>query len=240
MSATAMVMGNSLPGRAPRAVAPAWHTGVVLFCLFGFSLLGALRHDWLGTGDRARVANYVLIIAFEWVLVAFISGAARRRGVSLRELVGGRWARAIDVLRDLGIGIGFLIGAGALLQGLSYLVKPAPSKALLEFLPHGAAQMMLWVCMSLTAGFCEEVIFRGYLQRQFAALTQGAIGGIVLQGVVFGASHGYQGWKLMMIISVFGMMFGMLAYWVRSLRPGMLAHFLQDGIGGIAGRRLMG
>jgi hypothetical protein len=34
-------------------------------------------------------------------------------------------------------------------------------------------------------------------------------------------------------------MFGILAHWQRSLRPGMFAHFLQDFIGGVAGGRLM-
>jgi uncharacterized protein len=90
----------------------------------------------------------------------------------------------------------------------------------------------------ITAGLCEEVIFRGYLQRQFTALTQATIGGIVIQGIVFGASHGYQGWKYMLIITVFGIMFGLLAHWRRSLRPGIISHVLQDGVGGLLGRYL--
>lgn len=87
--------------------------------------------------------------------------------------------------------------------------------------------------LTLTAGFCEEVIFRGYLQRQFGALTRSVAGGIVLQGIAFGASHGYQGWKFMLLISVYGTTFGLLAWWRSSLRPGMIAHFVQDAVGGI-------
>jgi hypothetical protein len=33
-------------------------------------------------------------------------------------------------------------------------------------------------------------------------------------------------------------MFGLLAYWRRGLRPGMIAHFLQDFGSGLAGRYL--
>jgi hypothetical protein len=50
---------------------------------------------------------------------------------------------------------------------------------------------------------------------------------------VFGFSRGYQGWKLMLLITVYGVCFGVFARWRRSLRPGMLAHALQDTAGGV-------
>jgi len=217
------------------AIAPAWHTAVVLTVLLGLSLLGAVRP--VGGASR-RVPQYVLVIAVEWVMVAFIWDGMRRRGFRMSDLVGGRWAHPVDFLRDLGIAIGFLILAGGLLQGLGHLLKATPSATLRNVLPHSRAEMILWVLMSLTAGFCEEVIFRGYLRRQFAALTQAAAGGIVLQGITFGAAHGYQGWKYMLIIAVYGILFGLLAQWCRSLRPGMITHFVQDAAGGLLARYL--
>ena len=57
--------------------------------------------------------------------------------------------------------------------------------------------------------------------------------GIVLQGVVFGLAHAYQGPIQIIVIVVFGCMFGLLAHWRKSLRPGMTAHFLQDAVGGL-------
>jgi membrane protease YdiL (CAAX protease family) len=190
-------------------------------------------------GAYARIVQYLLVIVVEWLMVAFIWYFVRRRGIRIGDLVGGRWARPVDALRDLGIAVAFLIISGAILQGLGYLLKAAPNAAIRNVLPRGPSEMILWIMVSLTAGFCEELIFRGYLQRQFAALTRSAVGGIVLQGIAFGAGHGYQGWRLMVLISVFGAMFGLLAHWCRSLRPGMIGHFLQDGVGGIVGRHLM-
>jgi membrane protease YdiL (CAAX protease family) len=99
--------------------------------------------------------------------------------------------------------------------------------------------MALWVMLALTAGICEEILFRGYLQRQFAALTKSTAAGLVLQGLAFGAAHGYQGVKYMCIIAVYGCLFGLLAIWRHSLRPGMMAHFIQDSVGGLAGRHLL-
>ena len=93
--------------------------------------------------------------------------------------------------------------------------------------------------LTATAGFCEEVIHRGYLQCQFAALTRSAIGGIVLQGIEFGVGHGYQGWRFIVMIAILGTMLGLLAHWRRSLRPGMIAHFVQDSVGGILARHIL-
>jgi uncharacterized protein len=90
---------------------------------------------------------------------------------------------------------------------------------------------VIWLGMSATGGFCEELTFRGYLIRQFSAWTGSRVLAIVLQGVVFVLAHGYYQ-KVMIVIMVQGWLLGLLAYWPKSLRPGMLAHGLQDAIGG--------
>ncbi len=223
-----------------RAIAPAWHTVVVLVVLLGLSLISFISSNLSPLGrSHGRAAGYVVVIVFEWIMVAFIWYGVSRRGVRVRDLVEGSWARPIAVFRDLGIAIGFLIVSGLILQGVGRLLKAAPNPAIRNLLPHGPTETAVFLLLALTAGYCEELIFRGYLQRQLAALTRGATGGIVLQGIAFGASHGYQGWKHMIVISVFGTLFGLLAHWRRTLRPGMIAHFLQDGVGGIVGAHFM-
>jgi membrane protease YdiL (CAAX protease family) len=37
----------------------------------------------------------------------------------------------------------------------------------------------------------------------------------------------------MVIIAMYGCLLGALAYWRRSVRPGMIAHFMQDGLVGL-------
>ena len=220
------------------AIAPAWHTAVVLLVMLGFSLAGGLVGDLTTRGPHVRVIEYLMVIVLETAIVAFIAYGVGRRGVRISELVGGRWARPVEFFRDCGIAIGFLLIGGGILQGLGYLLKASADQALRNLLPHSLTEMLIWIVMSLTAGFCEELIFRGYLQRQFAALTESVAGGIVLQGIAFGAGHGYQGWKMMLLIAIYGTMFGLLARWCRSLRPGMITHFVQDGAGGLLGRYL--
>ncbi len=66
--------------------------------------------------------------------------------------------------------------------------------------------------MALTAGICEEILFRGYLQRQFIAMTGNPALGILLSAVIFGGAHVYQGAKQAILLGVYGAMFGALAY----------------------------
>ena len=229
------MVSTAVPAESPhRAVAPAWHTIIVLALLLSVSLVGARSGSLPFVRAHGRVVGYLLVMAFEWVTVAFIAHGVGRRGLSLHSLIGGSWARPLAALRDLGIALAFLIIVGAgVLNGLGYLLKAEPNQAIRHMLPQARIEVILYLMMALTAGFCEEVIFRGYLQRQFTAATQAAAGGIVLQGIAFGASHGYQGWKFMLLIVGYGALFGLLAQWRRSLRPGMITHFLQDGIGGL-------
>lgn len=222
-----------------RAVAPAWHTVVLLLALLGLSLAGARSKNLPFAGAYGRAPGYVLVMVVEWLTVVFIWYGLSLRGVSLHDIIGGAWPRALAVLRDLGIAVAFLVISSLILSGIGHLLKATPNEAIRNALPRSPIEVVLWLLLCLTAGFCEETIFRGYLHRQFAALTRSGAGGVVLQGIAFGAGHGYQGWRYMLIISVFGILFGLLAQWRKSLRPGMLAHALQDGVGGLVGRHFL-
>jgi hypothetical protein len=47
---------------------------------------------------------------------------------------------------------------------------------------------------------------------------------VIAQALVFGLAHGYQGWKAVIVISVLGVMYGLLAAWRRNLRANIMAH----------------
>ena len=70
--------------------------------------------------------------------------------------------------------------------------------------------------------------FRGYFQKQFEAMTGSSVAGVTLQAILFGISHGYQGLQAIVMIILFGVVFGILASWRKSLRPGMILHAWSD------------
>jgi membrane protease YdiL (CAAX protease family) len=87
--------------------------------------------------------------------------------------------------------------------------------------------VVMWLAVCVTAGFCEEMIFRGYLQRQFLAMSGSVTAAVVGQALFFGVGHVYQGWKQVAIIVVLGVLYGALA-WRRDLRANIIAHTWSD------------
>jgi len=235
-----------VPQSAPRErelIAPLWHTIALIVVLLAFSLGGA-NNQHTAAKHAGLVYFYLITIAFEWIVVGYIAwGLRRTRRTRISELIGGRWATPEAALLDVAVAVGFYLSAIVVLGGLAYLMgmadpsKVSQMKKQIDFLiPHSALETTVWLAVAATAGFCEEVIFRGYLQRQLGALAGSVWLGILFQGVVFGASHGYEGSQRMVLIAVYGLMFGLLAHWRKSLRPGMMAHFMWDTISGILAR----
>lgn len=57
---------------------------------------------------------------------------------------------------------------------------------------------------------------------------------MILQALLFGAGHGYQGWGSTVTIAFIGLFFGGIAAWRKSLAPTMITHGTADLIGGVA------
>jgi CAAX prenyl protease-like protein len=47
---------------------------------------------------------------------------------------------------------------------------------------------------------------------------------VLVQGILFGIGRWYQGIKMVIVITVLEILFGILARWRDSPRPGMIAH----------------
>jgi uncharacterized protein len=181
---------------------------------------------------------YVITVVFELILLAYVwLLGLRPAGKRLRDIIGGKWKDWGDFWLDVGIAGVFWMAVVGMLIAMRFLLgrNNAALEATKALLPRTYAEMIVWVVLSVTAGFCEELIFRGYLQRQFFAFTGKIELAVVFQAIVFGAAHLYQGWKGAATIAVYGALFGILAAWRRSLRPGMIQHAAQDTFSGLLG-----
>jgi membrane protease YdiL (CAAX protease family) len=217
-------------------LAPWWHTVLVLAALAGLS--AASRHEnglpnLHLPGIGARLSSYLTVIAAEWLLVFLIWLALRRRGLSIGSLVSGRWPSAAAFFRDLGLALGFFVVVALPLSYLASRFAPFAASTKTNISPETVLELLLWLVMSATAGFCEEFVFRGYLTEQFSAWSGSRPLAIVLQAVVFGLGHAYYSPGIMLVVALLGLFLGLLAHWRKSLRPGMLFHGLQDGLGGV-------
>ena len=81
----------------------------------------------------------------------------------------------------------------------------------------------------MTAGICEELIFRGYLLQQLTAWTGRPITSIVATGALFGCLHVYEGLAAIVPLAALGMLFGFVVRQMKGdLRAVIVAHTLQD------------
>lgn len=212
-------------------VASPWHTVVVLVVLGVLEFRGRLYADQMrATLNPDRIALYKHIILSEWLTLALVLAGVRLNGSSLLTVLGNHWRSARDFFRDAGIGLLFLI-ASIVVTSIVGGHRDAAHQATEFLLPRGGMETALWIVVSLTAGICEEAAYRGYLQKQFIALTKNVPAGIIFSAMAFGLAHSYQGFARAFLIAVMGAMAGILAYWCRSVRPGMIAHSLQDILG---------
>lgn len=218
-------------------VASAGHTAGVLAILGAFAGWGAFNAARMrSTGADHHLALYLQTLVFEWLLVAFILWGVRRRGASPAAVLGSRWSSPLELWRDFRVAVIFWFASLIALGLLSHLLGIRNQRETVRFLlPNGPAEMAIWVVLSITAGICEEAVFRGYLQRQFLAATHNPAIAIALSALVFGAGHLYQGYRGAILITFYGAMFGVLAHYRNSVRPGMLAHAWQDTMSGLLG-----
>ena len=217
-----------------RQIASPIHTIVVLAAMGGWAIWHKSFADQLSTAANPnRLRFYIVTLFYEWLLFVLVVAGVRRSGASVFIVLGDHWHSVREVLRDIGIAAEFWIVAAALLWIFGWLLRIAGLGRNVSMLPHGGIELTSWIALSVTAGICEVTIFRGYLQRQFMALTKNAPAGILLSAATFGAAHAYQGFRMVILIGMYGTMFGILAYWRGSIRPGMIAHAWQDSLNGV-------
>jgi membrane protease YdiL (CAAX protease family) len=224
-------------------LAPWWHTALMVVLIIGLSVAGVRQLRSFGSRPLHLAANYTLTIAYEWVLAALAMWGISMRKVPLRQLLGERRPGARAWLADIGVALTYWTGALIVLALLGEaLVKVSgshidPQKigdVTQKLAPITGIEMMLFLVLSISAGFCEELVFRGYLQQQFARLGHSIWAGVVFSALVFGCAHGYEGIAGMLLIAAYGAMFGVLALLRRGLRTGMIAHAWHDSISGLA------
>jgi membrane protease YdiL (CAAX protease family) len=220
--------------QARSQIASARHSLIFVAIVAAVTAAGyaAQRRQVPGGGITASHAHaipiYLSAAVLDWLLLLFAWRGIRSHGEGLGSVIRGRWASARDVLRDVALAAlaWGVIAAAAL--GVEVLVGHGHEKTLGVLLPRTALEVVVWLFVCVTAGFCEELVFRGYVQRQLLAFTGSTTAAVLGQALVFAVMHAYQGWRAVAQIAVMGVLFGLLAVWRRTLRVGMIAHGWQD------------
>lgn len=205
--------------------------GILLLLYPGVSLFGIEDDPGALLRNLNQGALIFLLIAtilFQWAIFLINYVSTFFEGTGLAGVGLGRIR-----LVDFAWGGAFFLAAWTLLTGLAWLLAqvglamPGEIGLLIPTDPFGK---LVWVVVSFTAGFCEEIAFRGYVMTRIRLLgrCKNWVIPIIVSAVAFGICHAYQGLPGFIVITVYGVLFSLLYIRTGRLWPCIIAHFFQD------------
>jgi len=220
------------PAHSPApALASPGHTAALVGVMLAVAVTGTLLQGAgvpaapaaaRGSATGRICAQYLPLLLVNGVLVLYVARLFRSHHV-LPQLIGRRWRGPADALVDLGCAL----LTGAFIIAIEALTRPlfaGRNAAISALLPSTEAERLTWILVAVTVGFCEEIVYRGYLQTQLSAFTRSPLLGVVLQALLFGLAHLEQGAGAALRVGVYGLLFGVLARYRGSLLPGIVCH----------------
>lgn len=190
----------------------------------------------------ARTRTYQRTLVEQWTLTALAAAALLHGGHSLAEvwLVVPRGWRLW-----LGVALPVTYVALVWVQARTLFASPRSLAALRAsltplraLLPHTPGEYVWFRPLAVTAGICEEFLFRGYLVWVLAAWI-GVWAAASVSMVIFGLAHSYQGRAGAVNAFLAGVGMGLIALATGSLLPGMLLHAAIDLAGGWITHRVL-
>lgn len=180
-----------------------------------------------GAGPRTKLWRYARTILILWSLTALALYALRLRGMSADD-VG---LHAPHFFAQYFAGLIFIAFLALVGSGRRRRLDPQYERGVRAVLPSSAAEWSLFVPLAVSAGICEEFLYRGYALWVIAALSGDVWAGVAVSSLAFGLGHAYQGRAGIIGASISGVVYSAIFLYTGSLLPGMLAHGLQDLVG---------
>lgn len=186
-----------------------------------------------------RRALYTQAMLVQWSLVATLVGAWIAQGRAWDGLgmvwrpLGGFWG----VLAGVALVVPFLLRQYASLSPAAAESARRQFESLEAMLPHTRSERSHFFALAVTAGICEELLFRGFLIWYVAHWT-GVLQAIGITSVAFGLGHAYQGVGGMWKTGLVGAFMGLVYLLSGSIWLPMLLHALVDVYSGAVIQRV--
>jgi uncharacterized protein len=205
-------------------------TDVWLFT-FLLAVLYPLADYFFYSRLKTTLQVYVWNILAAWALTAAAVFLIFRSNLSLSDFGQnfGTYPRTLIVAAILLL----LVLVIALVQKLQRR-KPSPERMaqftehVRKLLPVKGSERVVCVLVALTAGFCEEFLYRGWLLNLAGTACKSIWIGLLISSILFGFAHLYQGRRGVIGTGVGGLVFGLVYIASRSLLPGQFLHTLLD------------
>jgi len=101
-------------------------------------------------------------------------------------------------------------------------------------LPQAYSELGWWTAVSLSAGFVEEIVYRGVLFRILLYWFENWWVAATFCAIAFALGHAVQGWKSSVIIFAISIVFQGLVWATGTLYVAMAVHAIYDFVAGFA------
>ena len=189
-----------------------------------------------------RLALYASTIAFQWFAVAVVSWRAWAHGFTASQL-------GLIVHDRNRVLLASLVGGAAIsaLQWLNLrrvgkipLASRGPLQAIAErILPQSTVELLPYLALAITAGLCEEFLYRGFAMAALAHVGLQAWAVVLISSVFFGLAHSYQGRGGIIMTLIIGTILGSSRIAYDCLVPAIFWHSAVDVVAGTAGPRYL-
>lgn len=228
-----------------RGLLSSWDGWVLTFALVVVvPALGYRRfRQFLARGDqvvplRRKLTFYGRVVCLQWFLVAAMLVVLRRHGLS----AGDAGERLGDVRLTLIVTLALLFVLAVVSGIILWRLRRAQPAALLatvgrlrRLMPACGVEVVAFAVVCLTAGVCEELLYRGWLVNILLVASGSTWVAVMVGAIVFGIGHAYQGVKGILRTAFVGLQLAILFVVLGSLVPGQVLHVGVDLLAGVAG-----
>ena len=189
-----------------------------------------------------RLVLYASTIAFQWVAVALVAWRAWAHGFTAAQL-------GLTIHDRSRILVASIVGAAtiAALQWLNLRRVgrvPIEARGALQaiaerILPQSTVELLPFLALAITAGLCEEFLYRGFAMAVLVHVGLQAWVIVVISSALFGLAHSYQGRGGMVMTLLIGLILGTSRFAFDSLVPAIFWHSAVDVVAGTAGPRYL-
>lgn len=204
-------------------------------------VLAGFEHAYLATKFKQQIADAAPNArrnAYRWEAVA--QQVTSALVVALWITAGRSWA-ALGVVPPRGwrlvVGLGIVVVVALFVaKQLSRVRRLSESRRAAlrtrltgvdSFLPRTPDERRWFAILSVTAGVCEELLYRGYFTWLLASYV-GLPGAIAVVMIVFGMAHAYQGGRGFLNAAAFSLGMSLMVILTGWLVPAMIVHALFD------------
>jgi len=208
------------------------------FPIFGYLLFRNLKKsDNLNLTSR-KLRTYAYIILSEWGFVIALLWLTHQHDLSISDLgenMGNVNLTVITIIVLLSVFMVMVYFNVRQLRQMSLEKLEVELRPLRKFIPNNVTEFISFILIAFTAGICEELLYRGWLQNLLAYGTGSVWIGLILGAVIFGFGHAYQGKMGMVQTGIIGLIFGVVFIFTKSLVASQILHIIVDAVNGLVG-----